>query len=351
MRTLRGAVIGAGGIARQSHLPAFRALHHEGDPLTIVALVDPAHAGKEFDGIPVVATREELGRIGPIDFVDICTPSATHLDLVIWSLRQGYHVVCEKPVALSLDEAEQIARAARQAGRVVLPCHQHRFNPAWRQLSSWVASGAIGRWHLAEFDVYRPAADAGLGSGAVPWRGRSAVSRGGVLLDHGTHLLYLLTDLAGMPDSVQAWTGRLLHAEYDVEDSAQLLLEFGHRAGKLFLSWAGSGRENRIRFVGDGGLAEWKGGELRLETPSRRERLDFTAALDKAAYAGWFGALFREFVAAVDRGAIERHLDDVRRVAELLSVSYRSANEGRRLPFGAERTESLPPVERLARVV
>ncbi len=332
---LRGVVFGVGGIARQSHLPGFRALAAAGDPVELVAGVDPALAGRTVDGLPVVASPDELARFGPIDFIDVCTPTASHLDLVLWGLEHGYHVVCEKPVALSPAEATIISRTARRAGRVVFPCHQHRYNPAWQQLRRWLDEGAIGRWHLAEFQVYRPEADAGMAAARVPWRGRGAVSLGGVLLDHGTHLLYLLTDVAGRPRTVQAWTGRLMHQEYDVEDTAQVLLDFGDRAGQLFLTWAGARRENCIRFIGDRGQVEWRAGELRLDNATGSRTLDFSAALDKAAYAGWFAALFREFVPAVRARDGAGHLDDLTLVAEVLSLAYESARDGRRLALAA----------------
>ncbi|HEY7683906.1 MAG TPA: Gfo/Idh/MocA family oxidoreductase [Gemmatimonadales bacterium] len=331
MPPLRGVVFGMGGVARQSHLPALRALVGEGLPLEVIAGVDPRHGGTTLDGIPVLTTRAELARIEPIDFIDICTPTASHLELVLWGLERGYHVACEKPVAMSGEQAAAIMAAARRARRVVFPCHQHRFNPAWTQLRSWVETGAIGRWHLAEFQVYRPRADHGSTGAAVPWRGQEAVSLGGVLLDHGTHLLYLLMDVAGTPTALQAWSARLRHTGYDVEDTVQLMLEFGDRAATLFLTWAGAARENRIRFIGDRGQAEWRAGELMLESADRREVLDFTAALDKRAYTDWFAALFRSFLAAAASNDGAAGLADVNRVARVLALAYRSAAEGRRL--------------------
>src|SRR5207245_749490 len=99
--------------------------------LSIVAAVDEADV-EPLPGIELVKKKEDLGsRVPRIDFVDICTPTSSHLELVTWSLAQGYHVMCEKPVALSVGEAEQIRAAARKAGRVVMPCHQYRYNPAW----------------------------------------------------------------------------------------------------------------------------------------------------------------------------------------------------------------------------
>src|SRR5205807_2602567 len=123
--------------------------------------------------------------------------------------------------------ARWVAAASRASGRVGMPCHQYRYNPVWLRVKEWLAAGAIGRSHLAEFSVHRLAADPGrTGSGgeggSTPWRGTSAAGRGCVLLDHGTHLVYQLLDVAGMPAAVSAWTGRLRHVGYDVEDTAAL---------------------------------------------------------------------------------------------------------------------------------
>src|SRR5207244_10973775 len=203
----RGAVIGAGGIARQSHLPALRGAL--GARVEVVAVVDSAANVPPAAGLPLLPHRDRLRDLAPVDFIDICTPTASHLELTLWGLEQGYHVVCEKPVALTRAEAGRIGAASRASGRIVMPCHQYRFNPVWQRVKEWLAAGAIGRWHLAEFSVHRLAADPGREAGSRPWRGTSATGRGGVLLDHGTHLVYQLLDVAGMPAAVRASTGRL----------------------------------------------------------------------------------------------------------------------------------------------
>src|SRR5256886_881832 len=217
-RRYRGALIGAGGIARQSHLPALRGAL--GARVDVVALVDSAPGVPPVDGIPLLRDRAALRDLAPLDFIDICTPTASHLELTVWGLEQGYHVVCEKPVAVTRVEAERIAAASRASGRVVMPCHQYRYNPVWLRVKEWLAAGAIGRWHLAEFSIHRLAADPGRAgaaqAGSTPWRGTSATGRGGVLLDHGTHLVYQLLDVAGMPAAVGPRAGHLRHPGTDV---------------------------------------------------------------------------------------------------------------------------------------
>ncbi|HZS59870.1 MAG TPA: Gfo/Idh/MocA family oxidoreductase, partial [Gemmatimonadaceae bacterium] len=142
-----------------------------------------------------------------------------------------------------------------------MPCHQYRFNPVWRQIGQWVRDGAIGAWHLAELSVYRLKAD----GGQMPWRSLKGESSGGILLDHGTHLLYSLFDLGGEPQTVRAWTGRLRHHEYEVEDTAQLLIGFQDRLATILLTWAAGHRENRVRIIGERGTIDWHGGMLSLE--------------------------------------------------------------------------------------
>src|SRR5947209_6983636 len=334
-RRYRGALIGAGGIARQSHLPALRGAAALRARVDVVAVVDSAPGVPPVDGIPLLRDHAALRDLAPLDFIDICTPTASHLELTVWGLEQGYHVVCEKPVALTRVEAERIAAASRASGRIVMPCHQYRYNPVWLRVKAWLATGAIGRWHLAEFSVHRLAADPGRAAGgaSTPWRGTSAAGRGGVLLDHGTHLVYQLLDVAGMPSAVSAWTGRLRHAGYDVEDTAALRFEYPDRLATMFFTWAGRARENRIRFVGDAGMIEWVDGELRLERGGAVERLDFAAELEKTAYRRWFACLFEAFVAALDRAdaiaATGPFVEDIRRVAGVVEDAYAAARTGR----------------------
>ena len=294
-------------------------------------------------GLPV---RPDLAAVGAaaapaVDFVDLATPSATHVALTRQALARGLHVLCEKPVATSRADAVALAALARETGRVLVPCHQYRFNPVWRRVGEWVRGGAIGRWHLIEVSVHRAGADPGQQAAdeRLPWRVRRADAGGGVLLDHGTHLLYTLLDVAGaMPARVSAYTGRLAHAEYEVEDTAEVRLEYagdqgeGDQVARLFCTWADRRRETRVNVVGERGAIRWVDGLLTLEQDGRVETQDVSRELDKAAYAGWFAELFEDFVATLDAGAgsarAERALDDVVRVATVLEAAYESAARG-----------------------
>src|SRR5260370_10294053 len=166
--------MGAGGIGRQWHLPARRGAAALGGRVEAVRLGDSAANGPPVGAIPLLGRRGQLRDLAPLDFIDICTPTASHLELTLWGLEQGYHVVCEKPVALTRGEADRIAAAARASGRIVMPCHQYRHNPVWMNVKEWLPSGAIGPWHLSQFSVHRTTADPGRVAGGTPWRGALA---------------------------------------------------------------------------------------------------------------------------------------------------------------------------------
>jgi len=324
----RGAVIGLGGVARGSHIPGFMFDDATRNRLEIVATVDGSPSVVPLDGVPQLGSRDELHSISDVDFVDICTPTSSHLDLTVWALEQGYHVLCEKPVALTVREARRIADASRASRRVVMPCHQYRYNPVWVQLRKWLAEDAIGRWHLAELRVYRLMADRGTSVDPTPWRGLQADARGGILLDHGTHLIYQMLDAAGVPPRVRAWTGLLRHRDYDVEDSAHLLFEYPERIGMMFLTWAARHRESQVRFIGDAGSIDWIGGTLRLERNGVVESFDYSAQLEKSAYPAWFAGLFNAFADAMDVGSLEPSLRDIGNVAAVLEGAYDAARTG-----------------------
>lgn len=331
-----GAIVGAGGVARLAHLPAYTHDAQIAARLRVVSAVDSRQPAPELGTLPVYTSiTAAADATGPLDFVDICTPTATHQSLVLDAFARGLHVFCEKPVAVTASQSRELAAAARAAKRVLFPCHQYRQNPAWLALRAWLEGGAIGRWHLAEFHVYRAEADRGAIAGGVPWRARKENSLGGVLLDHGTHLLYLLLDVGGMPHSMLAHLTCIGHSNYDVEDTAHLLVDYGDRIATLTLTWAGQERENRIRFVGDEGMVEWVGGLLRLvRRDGRAETTDFSAQLEKREYAGWMSRILGNFADAMDRGESEASLVEIEQVATLLEAAYRSSAEGRRITLG-----------------
>lgn len=179
MRRLEVALIGAGLIARL-HLEAWidagaavRVYSDDGRA---------ADLAREFGARAVDSLAEALRGA---DAVDICTPTSTHHEIAMTAIANGVNVVCEKPLAASTAEAEEIVEAAERAGVRLYPAHDVRFAPAFARLHELVAAGHVGEGAVARIFVsaYHPR----------PWTGRACARSGGILTDqmlHGVDLAY-----------------------------------------------------------------------------------------------------------------------------------------------------------------
>lgn len=137
---------------------------------------------REF-GATVVGSLEEA--LDGADVVDICTPTSTHHEIAMKAIAAGVGVVCEKPLASSTAEAEEIVAAAERAGVRLYPTHNVRFAPAYGRLHELVADGRVGAGTVARFTVagYHPR----------PWTGNAPARTGGIVTDqmlHGVDLAY-----------------------------------------------------------------------------------------------------------------------------------------------------------------
>jgi predicted dehydrogenase len=151
----RIAVIGAGWAARIAHLPAYAA-----NNITPVAIADlnelvAADQAKRHK-IPSVYTdwREMLEKEKP-DAVSVCVPNVHHREPVLGCLRAGAHVLCEKPLATSVAEAEEMFAAAKSAGRSLMAAQNWRWNENSRAIRRIVDTGEMGEVYYAEATALR----------------------------------------------------------------------------------------------------------------------------------------------------------------------------------------------------
>ncbi len=194
MKKLRVAVLGTGGIVRQEHLPALRA-----DPRVEVVAAAHVNAASlrelaaEF-GIPKTYTDfEALAVDGEIDAVVNALPNYLHASTTIAMLKHGKHVLCEKPMAMNVAEAEAMEAAASATGVKLVIAFPWRSNPDYQWLREKIAAGALGR-------IYKIRADAVVanwGPDRNNWRSRPEVAGGGVIFDIGSHSLDALSFLFG----------------------------------------------------------------------------------------------------------------------------------------------------------
>ncbi|RII20554.1 putative oxidoreductase YcjS [Streptomyces sp. YIM 130001] len=225
---LRTAVVGTGGIARGSHLPALQELATEGE-VEVVAAVDvnedAVRAFAESAAIPFSGTDLDamLEEVRP-DLVVLCTPPAVHREQSVAALRAGAWVWCEKPPSPSL--ADHDAVTAEEKGDDASPyasiVFQHRFGSGAHHVRKLLSEGAFGRPLVAHCQTtwYRDSAYY-----AVPWRGRWATEGGGPAMGHGIHQTDLLLDLMGEWTEVRGMAARLVH-DVETEDVSTAQVRF-----------------------------------------------------------------------------------------------------------------------------
>lgn len=190
-----------------------------------------------------------------VDVVSITTPNGLHRDMAVAALKAGKHVWCEKPMALTLADANTMAEAARVSGRATLVGYNYIRNPAYLHAQRLIGSGRIGRVvHVRGWVDEDYQADPDL---PWTWRARTAEAGLGALGDLGCHLVSMILGLAGPIESLLADT-QIIHAtrpmpdgaghgEVENEDTATAILRFVSGAqGSISTSRSAWGRKNRL---------------------------------------------------------------------------------------------------------
>ncbi len=188
----------------------------------------------------------------PLNMVAIGSPSGLHAIHGIAAARRGLHVLTEKPIDISTENADKLIAAARESGVKLGVMFQDRFKPDIRQFKRWIDNGAIGTPLLVDARVkwYRPPE---YYSGSK-WRGTHALDGGGALINQAIHTVDLLLWLFGDLTRVQSNISTKLHA-IEGEDTAMALLHFSSGAvGTLVASTAVfPGYPRRIEATGTNG--------------------------------------------------------------------------------------------------
>ncbi|HHW09378.1 MAG TPA: Gfo/Idh/MocA family oxidoreductase [Firmicutes bacterium] len=223
--TINWGVIGAGGIAYRRTIPE-GIMKAKNARLTAVMDISAERAkavGEQF-GAAWYTDAGELLKRQDVDAVYVATPVAHHYDAVLAAARQGKHVLCEKPLALSLDQVDKMMAVCAEHGVKLGAGYMMRFHGAHRLLHKMLQEGELGQPVLARAQLtcwYPPIPGA--------WRQDPALGGGGALMDMGTHCLDLLEMLFGPIESVMADISVLTH-DYAVDDSSLVLVHFANGA-------------------------------------------------------------------------------------------------------------------------
>jgi predicted dehydrogenase len=246
---LRIGIIGCGSISH-AHVRGWNAIKGKAQ---IVAVADvsaenaqrvAAMAGQGGE-VALFDDYRELLEKADVDAVDVCLPHHLHRDAIVAAVRAGRHVMCEKPLCLTLAQAEEIRAAVEQSGVTFMSAHNQVFLPTVREAKKLLRNGLLGQiYKLYSSDCFvhpqTELSEEEKRTVGQTWRSRRETMGGGELIDTGYHPTYRLLYLADSPAAeVVAQTARFRLHHWQEEDTAEVMLRFADGSfGQILSSWA-----------------------------------------------------------------------------------------------------------------
>lgn len=244
---IRIAIIGTGGIAHE-HMKAYLAL---ADRCKVVALVDiiPGKAKRFMEEFHLQCdtyeNHEDILDRTDIDLADVCTPPYVHASISINCLRSGKNVVCEKPMAASLEECDAMIKARDESGKLLSIIAQNRFRKGIRDLKLLLESGIAGPVRHAQVDSFWWRGHCYYD---LWWRGTWEKEGGGCTLNHAVHHIDMLCWMMGLPDKVTSVLANTAHDNAEVEDLSVSILQYPNALAQLTASVVHHGEEQKLIF-------------------------------------------------------------------------------------------------------
>ncbi|MEK3722388.1 Gfo/Idh/MocA family protein [Paenibacillus sp. FSL H8-0034] len=352
MSKLKIAVIGAGSIS-EAHLTAY-SVHPEVELIAICDLNETrAQEKAERYGAGTTYTNYmELLQNPEIEAVSICTWNHMHAKIAIAALEAGKHVLCEKPLCKTVEEALNVQKAVHDSGKVLQVGYVRRYGTNVQTLRKFVDAGQLGEIYYAKASCLRRLGNPG------GWFSDSERSGGGPLIDLGVHVIDLCWYLMGKPkvksvsgntyrklgnrahiDNLSYYKAADFNAEHnDVEDLANALIRFDNGASLMVdVSFTLHARKDElaVKLYGDKGGAEIEP-ELQIISEQQNTIINITPQIDHPSFQfqPGFNAEIAHFVDCC-RGRTETlcPVEDGVEMIKILTAIYQSAAEGKEIQF------------------
>jgi len=235
---IKAGVIGAGSMGK-NHIR----IYSEMQDVELVGISDidadlVEELAKEYHTSPFTDYKQLLEQ--GLDAVSIVVPTRMHKDVAIDALKAGCHVLVEKPIADSVENAEAIIKTSKEVGRCVMVGHIERFNPAILKLKEIISSGLLGK--IVSISTTR----------VGPYNPR--IRDVGVILDIGVHDIDVISFLYGRKvNQVYAVAGADIHSQ---EDHATIHMRFDHEySGLVEVNWLTPHKVRTLTALGVKGVA------------------------------------------------------------------------------------------------
>jgi predicted dehydrogenase len=332
MTALQVGIIGYGYTGK---IHAQACLAQKGARLVAIADADSDRLKDLPAGVRACRSYEELLESG-VDAVSICLPTHLHCKAAVDALERGKHVLVEKPIAVSLDEAQRMLRAAKAAGRVLYVGMTHRFYPELREAKKLVDDGAIG-----SIVACNDCALEHIGFlNTPPWYMEKRFSGGGPALTSGIHLVDRLRWFTG--DEVQMVAGSAANPYFgaDVEDTGQMFLRFrGGISAQVTVAFM---REPHplvcdLQVIGTRGsitVHTWRGYDL-WNAAGHREKVFYTDQAHRDKVQVGIEGEMKEFCSSIAEGRDPwPSAEESTRALRIVMAYYRAAEAGRAIELG-----------------
>jgi predicted dehydrogenase len=239
MSTLKVGVIGCGSIAKYRHLPEYKA----NKQVEIVAVCDIVEERAEKAAIEYGARAftdyKDLLELDDIDAISVCLPNYLHAPVSIDALNAGKHVLCEKPMATSKEEAEAMIEAAKVNDKKLMIAHNQRFVASHQKAKEMIDSGKLGKIYSFKTTFGHPGPEGWSVDGAGSWFFNKEKAFIGAMGDLGVHKADLMRYLLGEFSEVGAFIETNAKQNTDVDDNAVCILRTESGIiGTLAASWA-----------------------------------------------------------------------------------------------------------------
>lgn len=352
MKRLNAAIVGCGWVADWHARDGIAALPEQ-FALTACCDSDPSRAAQfaeRHGALHKTTSFSELCTRKDVDLIVIATPPSLHYEMVTEALRNGKHVICEKPLTSSLALADGMIEAEKKSAARVMPVFQYRFGDGIAKVRHVIQSGLAGRHYLASIET---AKTRGPDYYAVQWRGKFATELGGVLVTQAIHIHDLVCWLLGPVQAVTAFTTTRVNP-IEVEDCAAASLLMADGSLVSLSATLGSARQVvRMRFCFENVTFE----RTAYDDETTRPGDDPWVVIAKSSEIGaaidakmkeippqkkWFARQYELFHHAVTTGGpLPVTLADARASLELITACYDSNETGRavHLPIRADHSK------------
>ncbi|WP_342433084.1 Gfo/Idh/MocA family oxidoreductase [Neobacillus sp. FSL H8-0543] len=251
MEKLRVGVIGCGSIAQHRHIPEYKA--NKNVELVAVCDINEDRVNEVAAKYQIAAytNYEELLSSGVVDAVSVCTPNYLHAPISIAALNSGLHVLCEKPMATSKQEAEEMIAAAKDSGKKLMIGHNQRFVPSHQRARQLIASGEIGKIYSFRTAFGHGGPEGWSVEGKESWFFKKEKAFVGAMGDLGVHKTDLLRYLLGEEISeVGSFVETSAKDFATVDDNAVCVLKTESGIiGTLAASWAYVSKEDNSTII------------------------------------------------------------------------------------------------------